>query len=143
MLGTPARDVDQVDPRTRTNSLLWLLPPDPPAALGQDLGRHLVRAVADRQSDQWLSVTLAEIPYHVLMAYSAHETRARQVPVIISNGSNEVKLTVDQTKPLPAGEHFQPIGTAELSANAEAIIRISNTDTTGFVIVDALRLVPM
>jgi len=30
-----------------------------------------------------------------------------------------------------------------LSNYAETIIRISNTDTTGFVIVDALQLVPM
>lgn len=81
--------------------------------------------------------------YRVSMGYSSHETRARQVSVIISNCMNEVRLAADQTKPLPAGEHFQPIGTAELSAVVETIIQISNTDTTGFVIVDALQLVPM
>ena len=81
--------------------------------------------------------------YQVLMAYSAHETRANNVPVIISNGSSEAKLTVDQTRPMPGSEHFQPIGIAELAADVETIIRIHNTDTTGFVIVDAVQLVPI
>ncbi len=80
--------------------------------------------------------------YQVLMAYSAHETRCRNVPVTISNGLKETKLIVDQTRPLPAGEHFQSIGMAELTADVETVIRINNADTTGFVIVDALQLVP-
>jgi hypothetical protein len=79
--------------------------------------------------------------YQVMMAYSAHETRARNVPVTISNGSVETKLTVDQTTPLPAGEHFRTIGMAELNADVETMIRIDNADTTGFVIVDAVQLV--
>lgn len=52
-----------------------------------------------------------------------------------------MKLTVDQTKPMPAGQHFQPIGTATLTADGETIIRIQTTDTTGFVILDAVQLV--
>lgn len=48
---------------------------------------------------------------------------------------------MDQTKPMPAGQHFQPIGTATLTADGETIIRIQTTDTTGFVILDAVQLV--
>lgn len=81
--------------------------------------------------------------YQVLIAYSAHETRANNVPVTISNGSSETTLRVDQTTPLPAGEHFRTIGMAELTADVETVIQISNSDTTGFIIVDALQLVPM
>lgn len=80
--------------------------------------------------------------YQVMMAYSAHETRANNVPVTISNGSSETILTVDQTTPLPAGEHFRMIGMAELNADVETVIQINNADTTGFVIVDALQLLP-
>lgn len=80
--------------------------------------------------------------YMVLMAYSAHETRANNVPVTIVSGPRETKLTADQTRPLPEGEHFQPIGTAELTADAETTVEVKNTDTTGFVILDAVQLMP-
>ena len=65
------------------------------------------------------------------------------MPVIISSGTRETKLTVDQTQPLPVGEHFQPIGTAVLAAEVETIIQIKTTDTNGFVILDAVQLVPI
>ena len=81
--------------------------------------------------------------YKVLMAYSPHETRAKNVPVTIVSGSRETKLTVDQTRPMGAGQHFQPIGTAELAAEGETIIEIKNTGTTSFVILDAIQLVPV
>ncbi len=81
--------------------------------------------------------------YQVLMAYSAHETRAKSVPVIIISGGREMKLTVDQTQSLPAGQHFRQIGTADLVAEGETTIQVKNTDTTGFVILDAVQLVPV
>lgn len=81
-------------------------------------------------------------PYQVLMAYSAHETRAKGVPVLITSGTRETKLRVDQSQPLPAGQVFRPIGTAELTAGSETVIQIQSTGTTGFVILDALQLIP-
>lgn len=81
--------------------------------------------------------------YTLLMAYSAHETRAQKVPVTIVSGARETSFTVDQTRPLPEGQRFQPIGTVNLSADVETTIQIKNTETTGFVIVDALQLLPV
>ncbi|MEZ6137666.1 MAG: FAD-dependent oxidoreductase [Pirellulaceae bacterium] len=81
--------------------------------------------------------------YQVLMAYSAHETRARNVPVTITSGLNETRIVVDQTRTLPAGKHFQPVGVVELTSEVESTIEITNTKTTGFVIIDALQLVPV
>lgn len=78
--------------------------------------------------------------YEFRMAYSVHETRATKVPVTIQSGAQTGQLTVDQTKPLPAGEAFRSVGFAELSANAETIITLSNKGTDGFVILDALQL---
>ena len=74
------------------------------------------------------------------MAYSAHETRATNLPVEIQCGGKSTKLTVDQTKPIPAGEVFRSIGKVELQANVETTITIRNTGTNGFVIVDALQI---
>ncbi len=79
--------------------------------------------------------------HELRMAYSAHETRARQVPVTVQSGTHKTALTVDQTVPLPKGDPFRSIGTVELSADTETTLTISNTGTQGFVILDALQLV--
>jgi hypothetical protein len=81
--------------------------------------------------------------YQLLMAYSAHETRATNVPVNVSTGTNSKHIVVDQTTPLPDGKAFRAIGTVELDANVETSIRITNSDTTGFVILDAIQLLPI
>jgi hypothetical protein len=81
--------------------------------------------------------------YEVLMAYSAHETRAKKVPLTITSGMHTVELSVDQTQPLPKDQAFRRVGRVELAADVETIITITNRDTEGFVIVDALQLSPM
>jgi hypothetical protein len=80
--------------------------------------------------------------YQLLMAYSAHETRATNVPVIITNGSHEKQFTVDQTQPPPSGQHFRRVGNIQLESGVETIITINNKETAGFVVVDALQLLP-
>jgi len=78
--------------------------------------------------------------YDLRMAYSAHETRAKKVPVTVQNAGRETRLFVDQTQPLPAGERFRGIGTVELAADGETTLTVSNDGTEGFVIMDALQL---
>lgn len=80
--------------------------------------------------------------YQLLMAYSAHETRATNVPVIVSSGAREQQFTVDQTAALPSGQHFRHLGNVQLKGGVETTITVSNQGTTGFVIVDALQLLP-
>ena len=38
---------------------------------------------------------------------------------------------------------YQPVGTVELVAEVETTIQITNTDTIGFGILDAVQLVPV
>ena len=107
---------------------------------------YRVHGAKDARADGTATATFrVKVPtsgeYKVLMAYSAHETRAKNVPVTIVSGTRETKLTVDQTKPMPTGQHFQPIGTATLTSDGETTLRIQTTDTTGFVILDAVQLV--
>ncbi len=80
--------------------------------------------------------------YELRMAYSAHETRATNVPLTIASGGRAIALTADQTRPLPAGEPFRSLGTVELDAAGETTITLGNTGTDGFVILDALQLIP-
>jgi hypothetical protein len=79
--------------------------------------------------------------YDLRMAYSAHETRATKVPLMIQNGEKAVELLVDQTQPLPAGAAFRSIGKVELQKDLETTITLRNRETDGFVILDALQLV--
>lgn len=81
--------------------------------------------------------------YDLRMAYSAHATRATRVPLTIQTSGRTTELTVDQTRPLPAGEAFRSIGTLELTRDTETIITLSNRGTDGFVILDALQLLPV
>lgn len=81
--------------------------------------------------------------YEVRMAYSAHPTRAKKVPVVLTNGSDTFELAVDQTIPLPSGEAFRKIGTVTLKADQAAKIVIGNSNTDGFVILDAIQLLPV
>ncbi len=78
--------------------------------------------------------------YDLRMAYSAHETRATKVPLTIESGGRTTLLTADQTKPLPAGEAFRSIGIVELDGGT--MITLLNKETDGFVILDALQLLP-
>jgi hypothetical protein len=81
--------------------------------------------------------------YDLRMAYSAHETRATKVPLTIQNGKKAIELFVDQTQPLPAGEAFRSIGKVELQKDLETTITLRNRETDGFVILDALQLLPV
>jgi hypothetical protein len=81
--------------------------------------------------------------YELLMAYSAHESRAENVPVTVSSGTFNKTFIVDQTKPFPAGRHFRHVATVHLQADAETVIQVTNAGTTGFVILDALQLLPI
>jgi FAD dependent oxidoreductase len=81
--------------------------------------------------------------YQLLMSYSAHETRANNVPVIVSNDSYHKVFTVDQTKPQASGEQFQLVGIVDLKSEVETIITINDKSTAGFVVVDAIQLIPI
>ena len=76
------------------------------------------------------------------MAYSSHPSRAQRVPVTVTSGRLSTRLAVDQTAPLPAGRAFRRVGVAALEAGVETVLEVSDAGTEGFVILDALQLVP-
>lgn len=102
----------------------------------------------DRRADSQSIATWKFTPtkagrYEIRMAYSAHETRAKKVPLTIVQSGRRTEIAVDQTQPLPAGEAFRTVGTVELEAGVEVTVAVSNTGTEGFVIVDAVNVVDM
>ncbi|AMV18569.1 FAD-dependent oxidoreductase [Planctomyces sp. SH-PL14] len=81
--------------------------------------------------------------YEVRMAYSPHPTRATNVPIVIASGGGRTELKVDQTRPLPAGQSLRAVGAVELAGGEESTLTVGNSGTDGFVILDALQLVPV
>lgn len=84
----------------------------------------------------------ADGDYELRMAYSAHPTRATKVSVTVVSGGKETRFEVDQSKSLPEGAHFRPIGLVALTEDTESTVVVGNKDTNGFVILDALQLLP-
>lgn len=84
----------------------------------------------------------ADGEFALRMAYSAHETRTKRLPIVIAGDGQEQRLTVDQTVPLPAGEAFRTIGQVQLRKGVDYTLTLSNAGTEGFVILDAIQLIP-
>lgn len=61
----------------------------------------------------------------------------------VSSGRHKRTLTVDQTAPLARGKLLRPIDIIDLQADEATTITITNADTNGFVILDALQLLPV
>ncbi len=79
--------------------------------------------------------------YSLRFAYSPHETRATNAPVLIETVGRKARLLLDQTQPLPPGESFRHLATLDLQADTPITITLSNKNTDGFVILDGLQLV--
>jgi len=81
--------------------------------------------------------------YEIRMAYSAHPTRAKNVPIAITSGKHRATLAVDQTAPLASGKNFRAVGAVQLAADVDTVLTVSNSGTNGFVIVDAIQVMPL
>ncbi len=75
--------------------------------------------------------------YEIRLAYSPHETRATNVPMTITG---QQPIIVNQRLPLDPGSPFRTVATLDLPTGL-ATITLTNKDTDGFVIVDALQLI--
>ncbi|HEX5106660.1 MAG TPA: FAD-dependent oxidoreductase, partial [Pirellulaceae bacterium] len=78
--------------------------------------------------------------YEVRLAYTANPNRATNVPVTIHHATGESVVTVNQKKD-PADKIFQSLG--KYAFDKEAIVAISNAKTDGYVIVDAVQILPV
>lgn len=77
--------------------------------------------------------------YDVRIAYTVNPNRATNVPVTITSADGEKTVKLDQKKETKDG--FRSLGVFRFDAGVPAKVIISNTDTDGYVIVDAVQLV--
>ena len=86
----------------------------------------------------------AKIPkagrYEIRVAYTSNANRATNVPVSIESKSGLKKLRLNQRE-APKQSGFQTMTTLEIAADESVTVTISNADTDGHVIVDAVQFV--
>ena len=91
------------------------------------------------------AVFTAQIPapgqYEVRIAYSPHNNRASNVPIRVDHAKGTALVTLNQQRRAEVQGLFQPIG--RFSFDKTAVITIETGDTNGFVIVDAVQIVPV
>jgi hypothetical protein len=78
--------------------------------------------------------------YEVRVAYTPNPNRATNVPVTIEHASGKSRVMLNQKKSPTIDKLFQPLGKFEF--DKQAVITIGTEDTDGYVVIDAVQLVP-
>ncbi len=79
--------------------------------------------------------------YQVFVAYPHNANRADKVPVTIRHADGETKVFLNQKKKPAVQELLEPVGTFRFEAGKGGYVEISNADTVGFVVIDAVQWV--
>jgi hypothetical protein len=78
--------------------------------------------------------------YEVCVAYSQDANRATNVPITVRHKNGETTVKLNQRKTPAQDGLFESLGAFEFGNSA--VVTISNTDTDGHVIADAVQLLP-
>lgn len=81
--------------------------------------------------------------YEVRLAYPASPNRASNVPVTIQHAGGTSKVMVNEKLPPQIDKYFTSLGTYTFSPDQPATVIVSNAGTDGYVVVDAVQLVPV
>lgn len=81
--------------------------------------------------------------YAVRIAYTPHENRATNVPVTVRVGEARSLQKVNQRKPPKIERAFVELGQYTVEAQETITVYLSNKDTDGFVVVDAVWILPL
>lgn len=79
--------------------------------------------------------------YDVRVAYTPNANRATNVPITITHAGGEAQATLNEKQPPPIDKAFRSLG--KFRFEKEALVVISNTNTNGYVVIDAVQLVPV
>ena len=81
--------------------------------------------------------------YEARLAYTTNPNRAANVPIAISVPGSEKEVTINERRPPAIDGQFVALGQYELKEGDPVIITISNRGTDGYVVVDAVQLLPV
>ena len=81
--------------------------------------------------------------YDVRLCWPPNANRSSKVMIEIQTAAGVKTVTINQRK-APVGEdHFQSIGTFDFSSDQAAAVSITNKDTDGYVVVDAIQWIAL
>ncbi len=102
---------------------------------------------ANSQKGKMSARFVPELPhtggYEVLISYTPFPNRADNVPVAIYTGTTNHTATVNQKLKPHFQKAFVSLGTFEFESGTNGWVEISNSNTRGFVTVDAVQFVPI
>jgi hypothetical protein len=88
---------------------------------------------------------LTQIPnagvYEIRMYFTADPNRATNVPVTVKIGPNTLNLVIGQ-RTKPQGGNFVSLGVYQIAPKTEVSVTIANAMTDGYVIADAIQILP-
>lgn len=100
----------------------------------------------ERQGEKQVRYTLVAAKagdYELRLSYTTNPNRATNVPVTIVAGGKERSVEINQRKAPEIDKRFVSLGKVQLSAGEKAVVTISNRGADGYVIADAVQLLPM
>jgi len=77
--------------------------------------------------------------YEVRFSYPPNSNRASNVVLDILHANGSKKVVIDQRKPPPIDNTFISLGIFEFAENQKASVSVSNLDTDGYVVIDAVQ----
>lgn len=100
---------------------------------------------SDKQKGLGRAVFQADLPqsgkYAVRISYTANPNRATNVPVTVYHADGHTTVIVDQRQPPKMDGGFHGLGSFHFRKDQVARVDISNADTDGHVIIDAVQWV--
>jgi hypothetical protein len=80
--------------------------------------------------------------YEVRLAYTPNPNRATDVPVTVLHAEGADTIKINQRETPKIDKAFVSLGVFRFEAGKEAVVTVSNEGTTGYVIADAVQLLP-
>jgi len=77
--------------------------------------------------------------YEVRLSWPRNDNRATNVPVTIRHAGGETTVSVNQRQAPAIDNAFESLGVFDFGA--QAVVEVSNAETDGYVIVDAVEFV--
>ncbi len=81
--------------------------------------------------------------YRVAIAYIPQGNRATNVPVLIHHADGSNTVIVNQRLNPPENNVLKPVGVFRFEKGKDGFVEISNKDTNGYVIIDAVQFLPV
>jgi hypothetical protein len=105
--------------------------------------RHDEKAGDGRSSARFEARLPAAGRYEVRFAYPPNNNRASNVPVEIHSAEGVKTVTLNERETPPIDGLFVSLGTFEFTSDKPAAVIVTNKDTDGYVVVDAVQWLPV